>query len=100
MIPLYTWSGSYCAFLSSNRIFDANSKYLGWLDDEGRAWHANGQYWGKLTNENYILRRTSMVTPVSRTPRPHPITPISPIRRLQRYSSPPKTGYIDALKDI
>lgn len=42
MIRLYTWSGRYCGFILNNYIFDRHSKYLGWLENDGRAWRSNG----------------------------------------------------------
>lgn len=100
MIPLYTWSGHYCGFIQNNYIFDLRCKYLGWLDDDGRAWHANGHFWGELVEENYILRRMSMATPAIRAIRATPATPATPAARATRAARAARTGYTDVLTDI
>lgn len=100
MIPLYTWSGRYCGFILNDYIFDRRSKYLGWLEDDGRAWRANGHFWGELTDENYILHKTAMGVLGIRGVRGTPGTPGIPGTHGNRSARAPKAGYTDALADL
>ncbi|MDQ5935675.1 MAG: hypothetical protein QG574_2990 [Cyanobacteriota bacterium erpe_2018_sw_21hr_WHONDRS-SW48-000092_B_bin.40] len=100
MIPLYTWRGSYCGFIQNNCIFDLRCRYLGWLENDGRAWHSDGHFWGELVDENYILRRTSMATPARRAIRATPATPATPAVPATRATRAIRAGYTDAFTDI
>lgn len=98
--PLYTWSGAYCGFIRSGRIFDSKSNYLGWLDNDGRAFKKDGSYWGELSDGNYLLIRNSMIMPMNRIPCIPPIPPIPPIPKMNRAGRIPRAGYSDALRHL
>lgn len=100
MTPLYTWAGQYCAFIRNGRIFDRHSNYLGWLTEDGRAWRRDGSFWGELVDENYILRRTNMVTPARRAVRAIPARPATPARRVNRVGRVSRVGHVDALEEL
>ena len=95
MTPIYRWNGEYFGFISNGRLFDATSKYLVWVTDDGRVWRRNGTFLGEIENENYILRRTSMATPATRATRATPATPATPALRANRA----RAGRVDALDE-
>jgi hypothetical protein len=73
LIPIYRRSGDYFGFIKSNRLFNANSDYLGWITEDGRVWRADGSFLGELVDNHYIMRRRSMATPArkARLPSQH-----------------------------
>lgn len=95
--PIYRWDGRYFGFISGGRLFGTNSDYLGWVDDSGRVWRADGQFLGELVNESYILRRQSAPQPLARLPRLAPVPPIPPAPRINRVGRVGRVGWIDAL---
>jgi hypothetical protein len=97
MIPIHRWSGEYVGFVSNGRLFDAHSNYLGWVEDDGRAWKADGRFLGEIVEGNYLLRRASMIEPIPRIPRIPPIPPISPIPRINRIGRIDRMGWDDAV---
>ena len=98
--PLYAWSGQYLGFLYRERIFDARSNYLGWVADDGRCWKSNGAFLGEVVEGKYILRRSSMATPVPRVPKTAPVKPVSPVPRTNRTGRVGRTGWVDALAPL
>jgi len=100
MNPIYRWSGQYFGFVANGRLFDRNSTYLGWLDDGGRAWKADGQFLGELIEGTYIMRRTNAVAPVARIPLVPPVPPVPPIPVVDRVGRVGWAGWTDALKEF
>ncbi len=99
MTPIYRWNGEYFGFISNSRLFDATSRYLGWVTDDDRVWRRNGIFLGEIENDNYILRRTSMATPATRATRATPSTPAIPARRANRAARASRAGRNDALDE-
>ena len=97
MDRIYRWNGRYFGFIRNDRLFAADSTYLGWLDDDGRVWEANGNFLGEIVDDNYILRRTSMATPARRARRATPATPAAPARAANRAGRASRAGWVDAL---
>ncbi|ENH4361463.1 hypothetical protein ABV540_001282 [Vibrio fluvialis] len=100
MTPIYRWNGQYFGFIKNDRLFSASSQYLGWVTEYGRVWRRNGTFLGEVENENYILRRTSMVTPANRVVRATPAMPVTPARRANRAGKALRAGRIDALDEF
>lgn len=100
MTPLYTWSGQYCAFIRNGRIFDQHSDYLRWVTEDGKAWRRDGNFWGELVDENYILRRSSMAIPAWRSVRTTPARPATPAAKVNRVGRVPRAGRVDALEEV
>jgi hypothetical protein len=99
-VPIYKWSGNYWGFIYNNRIFDKDSNYKGWIDDEKRAWNSDGVYIGEIVNENYILRRNSKMQPMNKIPKIPPIPPIPPIPKIDRIGKIGKMGWTDVLDKL
>jgi len=97
--PIYKWNGEYSGFIHSDRLFDAHSKYLGWVDDDGRVWRSDGTFLGEIVEENYILRRTTMVEPVPKVPKVPPVPPVAPVPKINRVGRVKKVGWKDALEE-
>ena len=72
----------------------------GWIDDDGRAWSKDGKYLGELIQDNYILRNTSRIEPVSRVAKVAPVSPIAPIPKIGRIGKIGKIGWVDALDKL
>lgn len=100
MTPIYRWNGEYFGFIRNDRLFNAASKYLGWVTDDGRVWTKNGTFLGEIESDNYILRRTSMATPATRATRATPATPATPARRASRAARASRAGRVDALDEL
>jgi len=98
--PLYKWSGQYVGFIHNDRLFDASSGYIGWVEEDGRCWAANGSFLGELVDENYVLRRTAMATPASKAAKARPASPATPARRANRAGRATRAGWIDALAHL
>ncbi len=98
--PLYKWSGQYVGFISGGNLFDASSTYLGWVDEEGRCWSSSGSFLGELVEENYVLRRTTMVPPVPKVPKVPPVPPVPPVAKVNRVGKVGRVGWTDALADL
>jgi hypothetical protein len=96
-IPVYKWSGDYWGFIYNNRVFDQDSDYKGWIDDEKRVWNSDGEYVGEVINENYILRRDSKMQPMDKIPR---IPPIPPIPKIDKIGKIDKMGWTDVLDKL
>ena len=97
-VPIYKWSGQYWGFIYNDKLFDRNSSYKGWVDKDKRVWDSNGHYFGDIVDENYILRRQSMVEPVPRVPKVPPVSPVPLLPRVDRVGRVPRVRMIDPLK--
>ena len=71
---IYRWNGKYFGFLLDDNFFDANSKWLGWIED-GQIWMENGELLGELYEDLYILKSTTKLPPEPKAP---PVPPVSP----------------------
>ncbi|MDX7780335.1 hypothetical protein SJR98_19840 [Aeromonas hydrophila] len=100
MTFIYRWNGEYFGFIKNDHLFDAKSQYLGWVTNDDKVWRKNGTFLGELEDENYILKRTSMAKPVTRSVRAIPTTPATPARRANRAGRTPRTGQVDALDEF
>jgi hypothetical protein len=96
--PIFRWSGEYFGFLYNGRLFDGNSNYLGWTEDDGSVWNKDGTYLGVLTNENYILRKTVKIEPVPKVPKVPPVPPVRPIPKINKIGKIGRIGWEDALE--
>ena len=100
MDRIYRWNGRHFGFIRNDRLFAADSTYLGWIDDDGRVWEADGNFLGEIVDENYILRRTSMATPARRARRATPAIPATPARPANRAGKANRAGRVDALAKL
>jgi hypothetical protein len=98
MTPLFTWSGQFVGFISRKNLFTPKSKYLGWIEDDGSVWWANGKYAGEIVDENYILRHSMKMEPMPKMPHMTPMSPMAPMAPMNRMAKLPKLGYVDALE--
>lgn len=98
--PIYRWRGQYFGFISNERLFDASSHYLGWIESDGRVWRKNGTFMGEIVDQNYILRRTTMATPAIRAIRAIPATPAVRAIRATRAARAIRASYVDALDEF
>ena len=96
-IPIYRWSGEYFGFLYNGRLFDSESNYLGWVEEDGSVWNQDGTYLGEVENGNYILRNSMKIEPIPKVPKIPPIPPIPPISKINRVGKMGKIGCIDSL---
>lgn len=95
--PIYRWNGQYFGFINNSNFFDANSNYLGWVENDGSVWNKNGEYLGEIVEENYILVRANRMKPMKRMAKRTPMSPMRPMRRMNRMSKMSKMGWNDAL---
>jgi hypothetical protein len=98
--PLFRWSGEYAGFISNGHIFDSQSNYLGWVEQNGSAWRQDGHFAGQIVDDHYILKKTMRVDPIPRIPRIPPIPPIPPIAAINRIGKIGKIGWSKALDDL
>lgn len=98
MSGLFTWSGQYVGFIRNGKMFNRSGGYLGWIDDDGRAWNSEGHYIGDFVDGGYVLRNRLRMTPMNRIPRVRPISPVPPISRMNRIGRVRRAGYDDALE--
>jgi hypothetical protein len=98
--PLFRWSGEYAGFISNGHVFDSQSTYLGWIEDDGKVWRQDGHYVGQIVDDNYILKNTMSIEPIPCIPRIPPIPPIPPIPTIDRIGKIGKIGWKDALDDL
>jgi hypothetical protein len=80
-------------------LFDDNGNYLGWVE-EGKVWRSDGTFLGEIVEDNYILRRKTMIPPIPKIPKIPPILPIPPIPSIDRIGKIPKIGWVDALDEF
>lgn len=99
MTALYTWDGRYCGFIRNGYLFDTDAEYRGWVDNDGDAFDASGNFIGELVDENYILRRTTRAQPARRAPRATPARPSIPARRANRVGRARRASTVDALAE-
>lgn len=96
MTPIFKWSGEYFGFIHNDSLFHADGVYLGWIEN-GQVWARDGTYLGELIEENYILRRASMIPRLAKTPRSLPMRPVRTVQEISRFARIPKAGWVDAL---
>jgi len=99
MTPVFKWSGEYFGFIDDENLFYADAGYLGWIEG-GQVWGSDGAHLGEVVEENYILRRTNMISPLPKIPKTRPTQPIRARRQISRSGRIPKAGWIDALEDF
>lgn len=100
MTSIYRWNGTYFGYLNNKSLFNAKSTYLGWVEEDGRVWRENGTYLGDITNVNFILRKTSLDTPLHVAARGAPLPHAPQLRRAYRACKAPMSGYVDALVEF
>jgi len=98
--PIYKWSGNYWGFIYNGKFFDKDSNYKGWIDDNNQVWDKNGKYLGELIQENYILRNTNKMEPMSRMAKMEPMTPMAQLPRIDRIGKIEKIGWVDVLEKL
>lgn len=96
MTPVFKWNGEYFGFIENENLFQADGAYLGWIEN-GHAWTGDGAYLGEVVEENYILRRTNIIPPLSKIPKSPPLQPVRPMQEISRSGRIPKGGWVDAL---
>jgi hypothetical protein len=92
---VFKWNGQYVGFIHNGNLPDLNSRYLGWMEEDGQVWNANGSYLGQVIEGSYILRNATMFPPMPRMPPLPPLPPLPPMRRMPRM---PLMGWVDALE--
>ncbi|MEY0131171.1 4-fold beta flower protein [Providencia rettgeri] len=101
MTPVYRCNGKYFGFIiNSGYFFDAESQYIGWVDDNALVWRKDGSFLGEIIDENYIMRRLSSTSYANRTRRPTPTTPSRCTRFTNRAKRCNQAGRIDALDEF
>ena len=95
--PIYRWSGEYFGFIYNGYLFDADSNYLGWVEDNGSAWNQDGTYLGELIEGNYILHNSVKIEPIPKIPKIPPIPPTPPIPKIDKIGKIGRLGWEDAL---
>jgi hypothetical protein len=100
MIKIFYWNGKYFGFIKNGNLFSSTSEYLGWIDNDGTVWNKNGHYVGEQVEENYILRKTNKIKPMSRMPKMTPMSPMSPMSPMNKMGKMGRMGWIDALDDF
>jgi hypothetical protein len=80
---------TYAAFSRSGHLFTPNCDYIGWIEDDGRVFKADGSFMGEVYNERYIVRRRAAATPARRARRARPARPARPAPRSARRSRAP-----------
>jgi len=100
MTRIFRWNGEYFGFITNQRFFDANSNYLGWVDDDGSVWKRDGHFLGEIVDENYVLRRHTMTEPAVRAQRAAPATPPTPAYPANRASRAQRAGWFDPLDQV
>jgi hypothetical protein len=98
--PLFTWSGEYFGFLHDGYVFDRNGKYVGWATREGAVWFRDGSFLGEIVEDNYVLRRQTMVNPIHRVPLVPPIPAVPRVPAIRRIPRIPRLGWIDPLESL
>lgn len=98
--PVFRWSGEYVGFINNGHIFDSQSAYLGWVEDDGKVWRKDGHYVGQLVDDNYILKNTTVIDPIPRIPRIPPIPPIPPIPAINRIGKISKISWTDVFDHL
>jgi hypothetical protein len=98
--PIYNWAGNYWGFIYNERLFDKEANYKGWIDDNNQVWDKNGEYLGEIVQENYILRNTNKMEPMSRMAKMEPMEPMAPIPKMDRIGKNEIVGWIDALEKL
>lgn len=99
-IPLFRWSGEYVGFVSNGHVFDSQSTYLGWIEDDGSVWRQDGRFVGEIVDDHYILKRAMRIDPIPRIPRIPPIPPISPIPPINRIGRIGRIGWLDSFNEL
>jgi hypothetical protein len=98
VIPIYRWNGEYFGYIFRKYLFDAESNYVGWVEQDGCVWRANGAFLGEIVDRNYILKRIDMVEPPRRVCPIAPVRPVPPIAEMNRPEREPRFGWADALE--
>jgi hypothetical protein len=95
---IFRSNGNYIGFIDGDNIFSRDGVYLGWLENN-LVWDINGNFKGQKINlggNNYILRNSFSINPMSRIPRISPISPIPPIPPINILPIMLPIGFIDA----
>lgn len=99
-VPLFRWSGEYVGFICNRNIFDSESNYLGWVENDDSVWSRNGNFVGQLIDDHYILKYTMRIDPIPRIPHIPPIPPIPPIPSIDRIGRIGKISWRDSFDDL
>jgi hypothetical protein len=100
MDSIFRWNGEYFGFVRNGRLFDANARYLGWIDDDGSVWRADGSYLGQVVEGEYILRNSIKVQPADRAALAQPMSPMAPMAKMNRMGKMQRMSFVDALDDF
>lgn len=93
---IYRLNGEYFGFIWEARLFDKDSKYVGWVDGK-EVWTTKNEYLGELLDGKYILRAIKLENPSCKGQCPPPMRPVKPSKCENTKRQPPKKGYVDAL---
>jgi|SRR3989344_3730558 len=96
---IYKSSGHYIGFTVQDNIFRWDGKYLGWIDNQNFIWDKEGNFKGRLVEQNgihYALKNTFDIPPVSKAPRVTPATPVLPTPSSSVAPINPQIGVEDA----
>lgn len=95
MDRIFKWNGQYLGFVRNGSLFDDQSRYLGWIEQDGSVWHSNGRYAGELVDGDYILRNSMRMEPMARMPKMSPTAPMAPMAPMPRMPKMPRAGWVD-----
>ncbi|NAX23375.1 MULTISPECIES: 4-fold beta flower protein [Gammaproteobacteria] len=91
----FKWNGQHLGFERNGRLFDPQSQYLGWIEEDGSVWSAEGVYVGEVVNGQYILRNTNKMQPMNKMAKMPPMPPLPPLPPLPKLPKLPKLGWHD-----
>jgi hypothetical protein len=92
-------TGQYLGFVFNDYIFSRDGVYLGWLENNGLVWGADGQFRGVLIQRDgnyYVWRNQYTASPLPKSPRATPVAPSlpPPVSNINAFALP--LGYHDS----
>ena len=94
---IFKLSSEYFSFIRRGYLFSHRTEYRGWIEENQRVWKSSGEFLGQLVDGKYILRRNTIIPPVSKIPKVPPVFPVPPISPINLVGRIPKVGWTDAL---
>ncbi|MDG4553651.1 MAG: hypothetical protein P9E24_05320 [Candidatus Competibacter sp.] len=96
---MFKWTGAYAGFFNNDRLFDKSGRYLGWRDSSGAVWKYDGEWLGRVMEENYLARDLRALS----QKRPPPVPPVParpPTPPTPRVARPPWPNCCDPLEAL
>ncbi|MGB5062580.1 MAG: 4-fold beta flower protein [Candidatus Competibacter sp.] len=96
---VFKWTGVYAGFFKNDRLFDRSGRYLGWRDAQGSVWKYDGEWLGRVVEQNYLVRDLRAL-PQRRPPQVSSLSalpPMPPAPRVARAVWPSSCDPLEAL---